>query len=234
MSKQKNLNIRIDEDLRDAFKEKAVANGTNATQLLTEFMQSYVNGTAMTTPSDGNDTAMTEEDEESPLPEADIEAIVEEKMQSYQANFNAALEGIYRQIETINTQVEKSLAVQHTYFKENLRTYRQEHQWGIDSMNKKFNKEFLEVRSRLSHLETQIKVESPTEPGSNSSTETPDDGYPIVPDSLTQTQLGKRLGKAGSTLNDWRKKPDFADRVREIDPDGIAWEWDGKKYVPLM
>ncbi|WP_044198625.1 hypothetical protein [Oscillatoria acuminata] len=57
---------------------------------------------------------------------------------------------------------------------------------------------------------------------------------------LTGLQLAARLGVGGYNFTKWRKKGReyFSTRTQSLDPDGIAWTWEGDddaiipKYIP--
>ncbi|HEY9835331.1 MAG TPA: hypothetical protein V6D27_00325 [Vampirovibrionales bacterium] len=57
---------------------------------------------------------------------------------------------------------------------------------------------------------------------------------------LTGLELAARLGESGYNFTKWRKKGRgfFANRTQSLDPEGIAWTWEGPddasqpKYIP--
>jgi hypothetical protein len=66
---------------------------------------------------------------------------------------------------------------------------------------------------------------------------------PVPPAPLTQSALAKRLGRSDKAIEKHRKggsQENFAIWSRDLDPDGIAWTWEGSggrgkplRFVPL-
>lgn len=50
---------------------------------------------------------------------------------------------------------------------------------------------------------------------------------------LTGVKLAQRLGVSASTLSRVKTRPNFREWSRDLDPDGIAWSYENKLFVPL-
>ncbi|MEO0688083.1 MAG: hypothetical protein AAFY76_24245, partial [Cyanobacteria bacterium J06649_11] len=53
-----------------------------------------------------------------------------------------------------------------------------------------------------------------------------------LPDSLTGAALARRLDVSPSTLRHKKTARNFGKWTLGHDPDGIAWHYDGKKFIP--
>jgi len=51
---------------------------------------------------------------------------------------------------------------------------------------------------------------------------------------LTGVKLARRLGVSTSTLSRFKGRANFSDWSRELDPDGIAWSYENKLFVPQV
>ena len=56
--------------------------------------------------------------------------------------------------------------------------------------------------------------------------------YDALPDSLTGAALARRLDVSPSTLRHKKTARNFGKWTKGHDPDGIAWQYDGKKFIP--
>lgn len=55
-----------------------------------------------------------------------------------------------------------------------------------------------------------------------------------IPESLSQTALGKRLGCSGEAIRQKRVNGSLKEWSQSKDPSGIAWQWgEDKKYHPI-
>lgn len=53
-----------------------------------------------------------------------------------------------------------------------------------------------------------------------------------VPHSLTGAALARRLNVSSSTLRHKKNATNFGKWTKGHDPDGIAWYYDGYKFIP--
>lgn len=51
---------------------------------------------------------------------------------------------------------------------------------------------------------------------------------------LTGVKLARRLGVSASTLSRFKERTNFSDWSRDLDPDGIAWSYENKLFVPQV
>jgi hypothetical protein len=49
---------------------------------------------------------------------------------------------------------------------------------------------------------------------------------------LSGVKLARRLGVNSSTISRYKLRPNFSQWSQDLDPDGIAWSYDGKFFVP--
>jgi hypothetical protein len=84
----------------------------------------------------------------------------------------------------------------------------------------------------LSESDNKLLLESPAE----ISERTGESTDKLLPESLTHTELAKRLGAPKTTLGSAKKRPDFSQWSRERDPDAISWKWnvETKVFIPVV
>lgn len=51
---------------------------------------------------------------------------------------------------------------------------------------------------------------------------------------LTGTKLALRLGISSGAITNWVRDDALSQKTKVHDPDGIAWEREGRKYKPIM
>lgn len=63
----------------------------------------------------------------------------------------------------------------------------------------------------------------------------PEEKYSELPSELNLSQLARRLGVVKSVISRRKSRSDFEQWAKGKDPDGIAWEYDGKnqKFFPI-
>ncbi len=52
--------------------------------------------------------------------------------------------------------------------------------------------------------------------------------------TLSSRQLAQRLGTTAKILRLRKRQPDFSEWTRRLDPDGIAWSYQGGIYAPRV
>ena len=87
--------------------------------------------------------------------------------------------------------------------------------------------------SHDNHLKTTPdNSESPLESLSSSQSIKEIQNSDALPDSLTGAALARRLNVSPSTLRHKKTARNFGKWTKGHDPDGIAWHYDGKKFIP--
>jgi hypothetical protein len=61
-------------------------------------------------------------------------------------------------------------------------------------------------------------------------TTVPDDTNPAQP--ISGNRLARRLGVHSSTISRYKTRPNFPAWSQDLDPDNIAWHFDGKAFIP--
>ena len=79
---------------------------------------------------------------------------------------------------------------------------------------------------------TPDNSESPLESLGNSQLIKEIQNSDALPDSLTGAALARRLDVSPSTLRHKKTARNFGKWTKGHDPDGIAWQYDGKKFIP--
>lgn len=51
---------------------------------------------------------------------------------------------------------------------------------------------------------------------------------------ITGVKLARRLGISPSTLSRYKGRSNFSEWSQDLDPDGIAWVYEGKGFVPRL
>jgi hypothetical protein len=86
--------------------------------------------------------------------------------------------------------------------------------------------------AELSESNDELLLESPAD----ISERTGESTDKLLPKSLTQTQLARRLDVPKTTLGSAKKRPDFSQWSRERDLDTIGWRWnvETKVFTPIV
>jgi len=248
-----NLTIRISDELKAQFIQRAKTEGTTATALIQKWMHDYINNALTVStnstnnaPTNNTNTALTNKLES-------LESQVKELAEAneYQAQQQEATTNYLNDLRDRVADLEQ--------WKEPINDSLQTDQQSISTLKEKV--EALESSTNTALISSTNKDETPT--NKESTGVEAQDGEVTIPQeqeqhgettipqdkkdknlqyktnstntALTQEALAKRLKISGRGLANHRQKGNehLAEWTRERDPDGIAWKYESKKYHPI-
>ena len=236
-----NLTIRISDELKAQFIQKAKNEGTTATALIQKWMHDYINDalTASTNstnnaPTNNTDTALTNKLES-------LESQVKELAEAneYQAQQQEATTNYLNDLRDRVADLEQ--------WKQPINDSLQTNQQSISTLKEKV--EALESSTNTALTSSTNKDETPT--NKESAGVEAQDGEATTPQekkeknpqqktnstntALTQEALATRLKISGRGLSYHRQKGNdhLAKWTRKRDPSKIAWKYENRKYHPI-